>query len=92
MKLLRLAAFAAVVSLAACTSSPTESARTDAVNASFDGGNTLGSGYSAGEQGPGMLGSGTESTSDGGNGLGSGNVQSDTTSAGRGGNGLGSGN
>ena len=83
MKLLRLTAFAAVVSLAACTSSPTESARTDAVNASFDGGNTLGSG--------------AESTSEGGGGLGSGNYTADagTTPAdttGRGPGMLGSGN
>lgn len=80
MKLLRLVAVAAAVSLAACTSSPTDSARAGAP--SFDGGN--------------MLGTGSYEGADGGSGLGSGNerqgLASDTTSAGRGGNTLGSGN
>ncbi len=76
MKLFRLAAFAAiaaVVSLAACTSSPTNSAATDATGPSFDGGNMIGSGNYYDDnvrdggtavptdtvtRGPGMLGSG----------------------------------
>lgn len=74
MKLLRLLAIAAVVSLAACTSSPTESARTDAGSPRFDGGGGLGSGNYSDDglldegatpaqtdttaRGPGMLGSG----------------------------------
>lgn len=83
MKLFRLAAFAAVVSLAACTSSPTSPARTDATNPSFDGGNTLGSGHYSGE-GPGTFGSGDHTEG----------AASDTTSTEprRGGGGLGSGN
>lgn len=89
MKLLRLAAAAAVIALAACTSSPTNSAGTDATSPSLDGGSTLESGLHAGEGDP----SGAESPSDGGNGLGSGNyAPADSTITGRGGNGLGSGN
>lgn len=71
MKLLRLAAVAAVLSLAACTSSPTDSARAGAP--SFNGGGGLGSASFSDEgfsdtgtmpadttvgRGPGMLGSG----------------------------------
>lgn len=83
MKLLRLAAFAAVVFVAACTSSPTGSARTDAANPSFDGTNLIGSGAYANE-GPGPFGSGNEGQG----------IATDTTSnpPQRGGGGLGSGN
>lgn len=83
MKLLRLFAIAAVVSLAACSSSPTDSVRAGAP--SFDGGNMLGTGNYVTEPD-------TQNPSDGGNGLGSGNFSGDSTSTGRGGNGLGSGN
>lgn len=77
MKLLRLCAVAAAVSLAACTSSPTDSVRGNATNPSFDGGGGLGSGnYVGGENDPGTN-----------------NVAGDTTTTGgRGGNMLGSGN
>lgn len=83
MKLLRLAAFAAVASLAACTSFPTSPASTDAANPSFDGGNMIGSGNGTGD-GSGVVGSGSEAQG----------VASDTTSTPpeRGGASLGSGN
>lgn len=83
MKLFRLAAFAAVVSLAACTSSPTDSAATNATKPSFNGGNMVGSGNYTGE-GPGTIGGGNDPQG----------AASDTTSTspGRGGGGLGSGN
>ncbi|HYW11830.1 MAG TPA: hypothetical protein VE871_07720 [Longimicrobium sp.] len=72
MKLFRLAALAAAVSLAACTSSPTDSATT-APTPSFDGGGGIGTGNYHDDgirdggtavptdtvaRGPGMLGSG----------------------------------
>lgn len=82
MKLLRLFAIAAVVSLAACSSSPTDSVRAGAP--SFDGGNMLGTGNYTGEDGPGMMRSGNE-----GQGLAS---DTTTTTPERGGGGLGSGN
>jgi hypothetical protein len=82
MKLFRLAAFAAVVFLAACTSSPTDSA-TNATSPSFDGGNMIGSGNYTGED-PGTIGGGNDPQG----------TTSDTTSTspGRGGASLGSGN
>jgi hypothetical protein len=82
MKLLRLVAIAAAVSLAACSSSPTDSVRAGAP--SFDGGNMLGTGNYTGGDGPGMIGNGNE-----GQGLAS---DTTTTSTERGGGGLGSGN
>lgn len=77
MKLFRLAAFAAVVSLAACTSSPTDSAATDVTTPSFDGGSSLGSGnysddgvYNGGTTVPADT---TNNSQRGGNMIGSGN-------------------
>ncbi|HLM69723.1 MAG TPA: hypothetical protein VK358_19425 [Longimicrobium sp.] len=75
MKLLRLFAIAAAVSLAACSSSPTDSVRAGAP--SFDGGTTTGSGtYTGDVDGPGAssVSSDTATTNGkGGNMLGSGN-------------------
>lgn len=73
MKPLRLAALAALVSLAACTSSPTQSAQP--AGPSFDGGNMLGTGNYVAEEGEGqgLAGDTTVVTERGGNGLGSGN-------------------
>jgi hypothetical protein len=86
MKSMRLVAAAAFLVLAACSSSATEPTATRADRPSFDGGNTLGSGNAAGEDGGGMMDSGND-------------VQTTTTSAdstgtvdGRGINTLGSGN
>lgn len=82
MKQLRLAAFAAAVLLAACTSSPTNSTRSDATAPSFDGGAGLGSGNYVAEGGPGTIGGGTENQT----------TASDSTENQRGGATLGSGN
>lgn len=51
MKFMRLVAAAAFLVLAACSSSATEPAATRADRPSFDGGNTMGSGNVAGEDG-----------------------------------------
>ncbi|HEY0023655.1 MAG TPA: hypothetical protein VGB24_12115 [Longimicrobium sp.] len=60
MKSMRLAAAAAFLVLAACSSSATEPAATHADSPSFDGGNTMGSGNATGEDGGGMMGSGND--------------------------------
>jgi hypothetical protein len=74
MKLLRLAALAAGVMLAACTSTPTGSTHSDTATPSYDGGNTLGSGhYAGGEDAYGFDSVASDTTGRGGNGLGSGN-------------------
>ena len=80
MKSLRLAALAAALVLGAC-SSPTDSVRLDA-SASFDGGNTLGSG-----NGVGLGSGGGTTTSDTG-----GTTTSTDSTTQRGGGMLGSGN
>jgi hypothetical protein len=75
MKLLRLFAIAAAVSLAACSSSPTDSVRAGAP--SFDGASTTGPGsYTGDDEGPSAstVSSDTATTNGkGGNMLGSGN-------------------
>jgi outer membrane biogenesis lipoprotein LolB len=83
MKSMRLVAAAAILVLAACSSSATEPAATRAERPSFDGGNTMGSGNAAGEDGGGMMGSGNEAET-------TSTMPADTT--GRGINTLGSGN
>lgn len=60
MKSMRFVAAAALLVLAACSSSATEPAATRADRPSFDGGNTLGSGNATGDNGGGMMGSGND--------------------------------
>ena len=82
MKSLHLAALAAALVLGACSSAtPTDPALLDSATPSFDGG-------------VGTMGSGGDSTEDGGGSLGSGNGVANTDSTGtqRGGGSLGSGN
>lgn len=75
MKLLRLAALTVLVSLAACTSSPTESTPNDPVEPSLGSGpGFLGSGNYAGDGDSQIVSSDTTTTPErGGNMLGSGN-------------------
>jgi hypothetical protein len=91
MKSLRLSALAAVLLLAACsTSAPTEPAQVG--SPSFDGGSSLGSGN---RDGGNTIGSGNDATQEGGVGTmgsGGGTTSSDTTGTQRGGGSLGSGN
>ena len=92
MKLLRLAALAAGVLLAACTSSPTSSARPDAVGPNFNGGSTLGSGNYAGDgTGNTVVEIGLSGSGDDGQFLASDSTGTASGSE-RGGGGLGSGN
>ncbi len=77
MKSHRLAALAAALVLAACSSpAPTETSVREAAGPSFDGGNTIGSGNAAGGGTGGYTGESTttsDSTGRGGGFLGSGN-------------------
>lgn len=82
MKSLRLSALAAALVLAACTTSTPTDPAAAGTRASFDGGNTIGSGNGASGSGGGT------STSDGGNGT----TTTDSTGTNRGGGSLGSGN
>jgi hypothetical protein len=87
MKSMRLAAAAAFLVFAACSSSATEPAATRADRPSFDGINTMGSGGRTEDNGGGMMGSGNDAQT-------TSTTASDSTGAvdGRGGNGMGSGN
>lgn len=94
MKSLRLAALAAALTLAACSSGPTDPAQLDPAAPSFDAASGMaGSGNGVGTAGSGG-GTGSTTTQDGGNMVGSGNMSSDSTGTGteRGGGSLGSGN